>query len=94
LAAPVGAIGTYLILKLILGGDAEEGLSFYTGITLVFSGGTFLFVATSHVTNGKTDGANEEVDERNKIGKLSRLGMVLAGMITPGILSKLVGHGH
>ncbi|GAA5963694.1 hypothetical protein JCM3765_003547 [Sporobolomyces pararoseus] len=95
LSAPVGAIVTYLLLKLLVGEDAGEGLEWSTGLTLVFSGGTFLFVATSHVTSEKTEGFVEEDEtEGETIGRGSRLGLVLAGMITPGILSKLVGHGH
>ncbi|GAA5993110.1 hypothetical protein JCM5350_007221 [Sporobolomyces pararoseus] len=96
LSAPVGAIVTYLLLKLLVGNEAGEGSSWWTGLTLVFSGGTFLFVATSHVTSEQTGGQGEEngQTEAETIGTRMRLGFVLAGMITPGILSKLVGHGH
>ncbi|KAJ4391335.1 hypothetical protein N0V93_004952 [Gnomoniopsis smithogilvyi] len=46
LAAPFGAIGTFLILS-ILGGGNMEGASgqWWTGMLLLFSAGTFLYVA-------------------------------------------------
>ncbi|GAA5982173.1 hypothetical protein JCM10908_004767 [Rhodotorula pacifica] len=49
LAAPVGAILTYALLSLLGGGGGGGGgknTEWYTGLALVFSGGTFLFVAT------------------------------------------------
>ncbi|CAN8097190.1 unnamed protein product [Discula destructiva] len=46
LAAPFGALGTFLILS-ILGGGGMEGPSgqWWTGMLLLFSAGTFLYVA-------------------------------------------------
>lgn len=44
LAAPVGALGTWLLVNILAGGhiDGEEGTQFATGLLLLFSGGTFL----------------------------------------------------
>lgn len=44
LAAPVGAIATWLLVNLISGGeiDGEESTRWWTGLLLIFSGGTFL----------------------------------------------------
>lgn len=44
LAAPVGAIATWLLINLISGGEieGEESTRFWTGLLLIFSGGTFL----------------------------------------------------
>lgn len=44
LAAPVGAIITWFLVSLISGGklDSEENTKFWTGLLLIFSGGTFL----------------------------------------------------
>lgn len=110
LSAPLGAIFTYLILKLVgSGGEGAggEALEWYTGIALVFSGGTFLFVATHAVTdehdrNDEDDGTSGksggegigEAGRREKVGKRLKVALVLVGMVTPGILSRLVGHGH
>lgn len=50
LAAPLGALATYALLSL-LGAHGGEGSTagWWTGLALVFSGGTFLFVATHAV---------------------------------------------
>ena len=44
LAAPVGAIGTWILVNLAVGGQiqSEETMKFATGVLLLFSGGTFL----------------------------------------------------
>lgn len=44
LAAPMGAIVTWLLVNLLAGGeiDGEERTRFWTGLLLIFSGGTFL----------------------------------------------------
>ena len=44
LAAPVGAITTWIGVNLVVGGriQGEEGTKFVTGLLLLFSGGTFL----------------------------------------------------
>ena len=84
LAAPVGALITYFLLALI--GAGGDGMGWWTGIVLVFSGGTFLFVATGVM--------NRENEEEGGLGKASRMALVVAGMVTPGLLSRVVGHGH
>lgn len=89
-AAPVGALVTYALLGLAgMGGAGGGGMGWYTGMVLVFSGGTFLFVAT-HVIERK-EGEDAEPGGMTERGKV---GLVLAGMVTPGLLGKLVGHGH
>ena len=47
LAAPVGAVGTWILVRALGGGgDTEPGLmKWWTGVLLLFSGGTFLSVA-------------------------------------------------
>ena len=47
LAAPVGAMGTWMLVRLLGGGSgglegSEEGMRWWTGVVLLFSGGTFL----------------------------------------------------
>lgn len=46
LAAPVGALATWIAANLFGGGSfgGEEGTKFATGVLLLFSGGTFLYV--------------------------------------------------
>lgn len=84
LAAPVGALVTYFLLALV--GAGGDGMGWWTGIVLVFSGGTFLFVATGVM--------NRENEEEGGVGKGARIALVVGGMVTPGLLSRLVGHGH
>ncbi|KAJ3085331.1 hypothetical protein HK102_000106 [Quaeritorhiza haematococci] len=47
LAAPVAAIATYIVLR--GQGEAAEAMHQWTGILLLFSAGTFLYVATVHI---------------------------------------------
>jgi len=99
LSAPVGAITTFGILSLF-GSNQGKDLGWYTGIALVFSGGTFLFVATHAVTEleGKQEGESKRERNNDELrvgqGRKGRLALILLGMVTPGILSQLVGHGH
>lgn len=106
LAAPVGALVTYAILSL-LGGSGGGGSSteWYTGLALVFSGGTFLFVATHALREQEKreerkqrQAAASSVDELDPppagLGDKARLVLVLIGMVLPATLSRIVGHGH
>ena len=45
MAAPVGAIATWILLGL-LGEGSGEGMQWWTGVLLLFSGGTFLYVSS------------------------------------------------
>ncbi|KAK0247762.1 hypothetical protein LTR91_009598 [Friedmanniomyces endolithicus] len=47
LAAPVGALGTWVLAHLFAGRltGSQDGAGFATGVLLLFSGGTFLYVA-------------------------------------------------
>ncbi|GAA6062192.1 hypothetical protein JCM10212_006473 [Sporobolomyces blumeae] len=120
LAAPLGALVTYVLIELFGSSSSSSPsspssgttLGWYTGIALVFSGGTFLFVATQSVQDstsndhaedesvlvggggggGRTRGGKERKSEGQS--ETIRTLLVLSGMITPGILSRLVGHGH
>ena len=43
LAAPVGALATWMVVRTLGGGDSEEEtMTWWTGVLLLFSGGTFL----------------------------------------------------
>ncbi|GAA5868788.1 hypothetical protein JCM1840_005117 [Sporobolomyces johnsonii] len=94
LVAPVGAVVTYLLLSL-LGAGPASGTGWYTGLALVFSGGTFLFVAT-HAVREQEKRVRRQVEEGDpaKVGERAKLALVLAGMCTPGLLARVVGHGH
>ncbi|WVR07513.1 hypothetical protein IAU60_004555 [Kwoniella sp. DSM 27419] len=111
-AAPAGAILTYLLVaafgsnSLGQGGHGEvDSLSWWTGIALLFSGGSFLYVATviqplssheddhhSHVESGDPHGHNH--GSPDPLGKYERTGLLVAGMGMPVLLSWLVGDEH
>ena len=46
MAAPVGAVGTWMVVRMLGGGGGEGGeeevMRWWTGVLLLFSGGTFL----------------------------------------------------
>ncbi|PFH60698.1 hypothetical protein XA68_10536 [Ophiocordyceps unilateralis] len=60
LAAPAGAVATWLLIKLLGGGHLEgDGGHWWTGMLLLFSGGTFLYVAMHAM---QEDGASHHHD--------------------------------
>lgn len=94
LAAPFGAVLTYVGLN-VVGAEGGSNVGWWTGVALVFSGGTFLFVAT-HVMKDK-EGSSESSEGEETPGTVSdkrKMVLVLGGMVTPLLLSRLVGHGH
>ncbi|KAM0756558.1 Zip-domain-containing protein [Meredithblackwellia eburnea MCA 4105] len=86
LASPVGAILTYVLLGIVGVGEGSD-MGWWTGMALVFSGGTFLFVAT-HVMV-KKDGQHKEESENLATGGVrpmsdtAKVALVIAGMVTP-----------
>ncbi|XP_053201546.1 zinc transporter ZIP9-like [Panonychus citri] len=81
LAAPVAAFVTYFGINQ----SAQETLSDYnaTGVAMLFSGGTFLYVATVHVL--------PEVTQQQAL-KLSELLTLVGGSLLPSLLT--VNHHH
>ena len=69
-AAPVGAILTYIVITLLGSSDAEL-IQWWTGILLLFSGGTFLYVAV-HV-----------MQESGEADSISELLLSVTGMMIP-----------
>lgn len=107
LAAPAGALATYILANILGGlrGGSVEGTTFWTGMLLLFSGGTFLYVAmhamqetskahheshTNGGVNGYIDGRDaQQADEKPS---LRDLGAAVFGMILPLFLQ--IGHAH
>lgn len=91
LAAPVGAFVTYF--GITQSGSESLNSSQNTGIAMLFSAGTFLYVSTVHVlpelTSHSHDGSGNESS-----GKFSRkqLFTLICGSLLPLLLS--VGHHH
>ncbi|KXX82544.1 Zinc transporter ZIP9 [Madurella mycetomatis] len=107
LAAPVGALSTYFIVSLI-GGENMEGESahWWTGMLLLFSGGTFLYVAMHAMqeenysaghdhhasANGYSDGGGPAHKRQGKLQVRDTLATVV-GMLLP-LLTRFGHHHH
>ncbi|KAF5101912.1 hypothetical protein D0Z00_000567 [Geotrichum galactomycetum] len=70
LSAPIGAILTYLVIT-ILGSSDTALIQWWTAILLIFSGGTFLYVAV-HV-----------MQESGNVSSLVELMVSVGGMLVP-----------
>ncbi|KAJ9117540.1 hypothetical protein QFC22_004390 [Naganishia vaughanmartiniae] len=108
IAAPLGAMVTYMVVKAVGAGqgghrdDEVDAIGWWTGVVLLFSGGSFLYVATvisplsdsdAHGTHQHAhEGHHEQPEER--LGQKARLGLLLVGMVFPLLLSTTVGHAH
>ncbi|CAH0019025.1 unnamed protein product [Clonostachys rhizophaga] len=102
LAAPAGALTTWLLITILGGGnmDGDAG-KWWTGMLLLFSGGTFLYVAMhamnddgSHDSNTTQNGYSESGSPRQPKGPqmIDTLATV-GGMLLP-LLAQLGGHHH
>ncbi|PWW79543.1 Zinc/iron permease [Tuber magnatum] len=87
MAAPVGAIVTWILLGL-LGEGSGEGMQWWTGVLLLFSGGTFLYVAM-HTMQGQSE--LESGNGGQKPTMKDTLAAVV-GMLLP--LATQIGHHH
>ncbi|KAK2595581.1 hypothetical protein QQS21_006692 [Conoideocrella luteorostrata] len=107
LAAPVGALSTWLLIKILGGGSDFDGDSgvWWTGMLLLFSGGTFLYVAmhamqedgsshghdTNQGANGYSD-ATSTPQRKPKGPEIRDTLATVAGMLLP--LLTQFGHHH
>ncbi|KAH8686744.1 ZIP zinc transporter-domain-containing protein [Ilyonectria robusta] len=104
LAAPVGALITWLVITL-LGAAGHDGDHWWTGMLLLFSGGTFLYVAMhamqedgsshghghEHSVNGYAD-SNSAVQRKPKGPQMRDTLATVGGMLVP--LLTQFGHHH
>lgn len=105
LAAPFGALGTYILIKMIGGGnmDSERG-QWSTGMLLLFSAGTFLYVAMqamqeengSHdhhsMGNGYADASTIAAQRKQSRPQMRDTLATIVGMLLP--LLTQFGHHH
>ncbi|KAI7869873.1 Zinc/iron permease [Spinellus fusiger] len=82
MAAPLGAILTYSFLYLTSSTDAT-GIEYWTGILLIYSGGTFLYVAMH---------ALQEVHHASTKMSHAHIGTILLGMFLPILMN--IKHSH
>ncbi|KAK0449234.1 Zinc/iron permease [Armillaria borealis] len=83
---PVATFVTYAFLSFFGAGDHAD----WTGLALLISGGTFLYVAT--VLQPVSDHSGSE--NASEIHKVMRVTLIIFGMLVPFTLSSLLGHGH
>lgn len=88
MAAPLGALATWFLI-VVLGGDglAGAGMQWWTGILLLFSGGTFLYVAMHTMQ----DQAVQLEESGQKIIAKDVIAAVF-GMVLPLVMQ--IGHHH
>ncbi|KAG5352692.1 Zinc transporter ZIP9-B [Termitomyces sp. J132] len=84
-STPISAVASYLLFSSFGNGDNH-----WTGIALLVSGGTFLYVATVLQPVSNHRGASSIGDMR----PITRVFHIVVGMIIPLILSVVLGHGH
>ncbi|KAI5122800.1 hypothetical protein M0805_000143 [Coniferiporia weirii] len=87
-STPLGALASFGVLS-FLGAGAGDGE--WTGIALLVSGGTFLYVATVLQPMSQQDSSTSSSPE---MGEKARAGLIIAGMFVPFSISLAVGHGH
>ncbi|KAJ5081937.1 hypothetical protein NUU61_010201, partial [Penicillium alfredii] len=103
LAAPVGALVTFLFVQMVGSSSSDEAAQWRTGMLLLFSGGTFLYVAMHTMQEngpGSTpprelpvNGFGDSRDPQNGSDKSMRdLIASVLGMLLPLFLQ--IGHAH
>lgn len=95
LAAPSGALFTYFALYFFSSSSTSAStLEYWTGVLLVFSGGTFLYVAMhalQEASESKHHHGNGQQQHQQKADQ-SQLFIILVGMVIPIFLS--MTHSH
>ncbi|KAJ6788316.1 hypothetical protein PWT90_05128 [Aphanocladium album] len=107
LAAPAGALTTYFLVWLLGGGNMDESTGhWWTGMLLLFSGGTFLYVAMHAMEENGSSHSHDHATQSNGYMEASTnnpakssgpaLRDTLAttvGMLVP-LLTQIGGHHH
>lgn len=95
LSAPIGAIITYALISIFGAGadganiNGKYGLGWWTGAVLLFSGGSFLYVATVIQPLSRNDCHGPS----DSVSPVARAWLLVLGMLIPLGLAFLVG-GH
>ncbi|KAF8755069.1 ZIP Zinc transporter [Rhizoctonia solani] len=85
LTSPLAALMTYFLIEFL---GEHDSLAKWTGIALLFSGGTFLYVAT--VLQPVSGHGNQESELKPGV----RVLLTVLGMFFPFIAGGILGHGH
>ncbi|OKL61930.1 hypothetical protein UA08_03011 [Talaromyces atroroseus] len=101
LAAPAGAILTFILVHTLGSGFGSDEAStrWRTGVLLLFSAGTFLYVAMHTIQDSSsrdhashTNGYADSRDSQKPKGSVQDLAVSIVGMILPLFLQ--IGHAH
>ncbi|KAF8304750.1 hypothetical protein DL93DRAFT_2145062 [Clavulina sp. PMI_390] len=98
MATPLATIITYLVLSAFQGKPVTANQ--WTGKVLLFSGGTFLYVATllsplgSHAHGHGDASPSPSTANDADLSPWARICVIAAGMLCPAVLVGIVGHGH
>jgi len=89
LSTPLGALASYGILSTVGTGGS------WTGIALLISGGTFLYVATVlQPLSHSEDASHGSALPSANLGEKTRALLVISGMFIPFLIGIVVGHDH
>jgi len=88
-ATPFGALASYFLLGYLgsLTGD-------WTGVAMLVSGGTFLYVATVIQPIGAHSHDHSDAVLSEKLHKVQRLSLLVFGIFLPFMIGSLFGRGH
>jgi len=89
-STPFGALVSYGIFSIL---DSRGGGD-WTGIALLISGGTFLYVATVLQPVSHASETHSVPSEDKEMSKLTRALLMVIGMFLPFVVGTLLGHGH
>ncbi|KAK7207027.1 ZIP zinc transporter-domain-containing protein [Myxozyma melibiosi] len=78
IAAPIGAVVTWMIIMMIGSNSGDATIQWWTGIILLFSGGTFLYVAVHVMNDSEAEGKSSD-----QVVALKDAMFAVAGMLIP-----------
>ncbi|KAK9247641.1 Zinc/iron permease [Lipomyces tetrasporus] len=91
LAAPIGALATWVAIMIIGSNDGGTGIQWWTGFLLLFSGGTFLYVAI-HVMNETAESIKSEAAGSGRPAvSIQDTIAAIAGMLIPLVTLLVAG---
>lgn len=89
-STPLGALLSFFFFTLLQSSEPSSGD--WTGVALLVSGGTFLYVATVLQSVSEHQGGGGA--GREEMSKAVRLGLIILGIFLPFVIGALLGHGH
>ncbi|KAF8507516.1 Zinc/iron permease [Hysterangium stoloniferum] len=88
-ATPFGALASFFLL-----GYLGSRTGNWTGVAMLVSGGTFLYVATVIQPIGAHSHDDSDAVPSEKLDKVQRLSLLVSGIFLPFVIGSLFGHEH